>query len=184
MSGRDSEGPGACGNMDCPGGLSCLANHLHDDSGRILVLGWGSGDRLRVLFDPGPKGLCLYSQAHFCPGDPITIYDGHLVHKTASLRPTSPDYQMRSSHFHSMYDYVVCGFRDVYQGRGVGSLINHSFRPNAKIAIRRGLWPYHGVSMLDPTYLLVLCAKHISPGDEITIKYSKLTCSRLRIPYK
>ena len=184
MAGHDCEGSAACGTVGCSGGLACLANHLRDDSGVILHFGWGVGSRLRVVLEDGPKGLCLHSLVNFSPGDIITVYDGVVLHKMSTPRPNSSHFFADCSHYHAMHDYAVAGFKDVFQGRGLGSLSNHSFHANAKVVVRHGFWPYYGLKMLEPTHLLLRCSRPISPGDEICIQYSKLTCERLCIRYK
>ena len=83
---QNFEGPGACGSSSCFGGLVCLTNHICDEFGNPLPFGWGNGSRLCVVLDHGVKGVCLFSQI----GDPITIYDGHRLHRSACPRPTSP----------------------------------------------------------------------------------------------
>ena len=184
MGGHNFEGPGACGTSDCPGGLACLANHVRDQFGFTLHFGWGVGSRLRVVLDDGPKGLCLLSLAYFKPGDTITVYDGVVLHKTTSTpKPSSPQFFLECTHYHAMNDYAIAGFKDAFQGRGLGSLANHCYQANAKVVMRHGKWPYYGLRMLEPTHLILECSRPISPGEEICIRYSKLTCERLSIPY-
>ena len=183
MAAQNFGSDGACGVLGCLGGLSCLADHSQDKFGNMMHFGWGNGERLHVRLDPGPKGFCLYSSVSFLPGDPVTTYDGHILHKTATPRSDCVDFYSKCTHYHAMHEYVVSGFKDVIQGRGLGSLINHSFTPNVKIVIRDGCWPYYGGEMLEPTHLLVVCCSHIEPGEEILMRYSKRTCDRLCIPY-
>ena len=152
----------------------------------------GAGVAVRKSAVPG-AGMGLFAAQSFEVGDPITVYDGLLVHKTAVKKPTNVQ-SAEQSHYLAVKqsDLVVQGLTCVIMGRGGGSFANHSFEPNARLDLfsnsKYGAnWHvYFGDDVTASTNsshrIVVLVAKvPIPKGEEIFIKYSRSTCERMGI---
>ena len=178
-----------CGVLGCSGGLACFSGHLKNRLGEFLEFGFGVGEHLDVRASViEGAGLGLFSRRLFTSGTIISIYDGHVSHK--SCIPVMP-YRLATStftHLHSIprTDFVVWGFRFVIHGRGVASFSNHSYCPNARVVCRPGAYPYTGSRSCPwlTSHLALVAVTTIHPGQEITIKYSKHTCARMGIEFQ
>ena len=177
-----------CTRCVCSGGLACVAKHISNRRGVFLDFGFPLGFALciRASFIDG-AGLGLFSKRYFQAGSIITVYDGHVTHKTGvPVRPHQAQ-GPAFSHLHSIprSDFVVWGFRYPTHGRGVGSFANHSCQPNARVTLRNGVFPYLGSRScpLLTTHLIVIATADVHPDQEITINYGRNNCARLGIPY-
>ena len=80
---------------------------------------------------------------------------------------------------------MIAGLRYVVDGRGMGSFANHSYGENARLSSRFGVYPYFGhfgCIGLD-MHVVVVATKTIHPNEEMFIRYSRHSCTRLGIDY-
>ena len=174
-----------CDGVSCAGGLVCIAGHPIGRLGSQITFGFSLGDMLVVrtsVIDGAGQGL--FVRSFFSTDVILTTYDGHVSHKT--MAPDSA-YNDRFAHLHAIprTEYVVWGFRYPVQGRGLGSFANHSSSPNARVCVRKGVFPYLGYSdcPLLRCHLVLQSIRDLHSDDEVTINNGRCTCRRLSIPY-
>ena len=178
-----------CGHVACSGGLACFAGHITNRLGEFVDFGFGVGDhldvRVSIIHD---AGLGLFSRRLFFAGNVVSIYDGHVSHKSFFSAMPHRFTSTTHTHLHSIprSEFVVWGFRYVIHGRGVGSFANHAYHPNAKVVCRPGAYPYTGCRSCPwlTSHLALVALTTIHPDEEITIRYSKHTCARFGIAFK
>ena len=182
-------GSGSCPFPACVGGLDCLANHCVDVIGRPLSFGFSLQRGVDVRPSSNPLAdLGLFSERVFQPRDVVTTYDGHVAHCTRFPKAFKTSNSCSYSHFCSISGskFVIVGLRYAVDGRGMGSFANHKYHANARLLSRFGRYPYlghFGCVGLD-MHVVLIATKRIFPNDEIFIRYSKNTCSRLHIDFK
>ena len=150
------------------------------------ALGFGPGDTLYVDCSTLPNaGHGLFSNHSFVSGEVISLYDGIVLDKVTS-GPANAQKAAALKHACKIKgtEYVVLGFECALSGRGLGSFTNHSPSNNAVIATKSYHVRYlnsHNCPFLRRC-LVLQAVPAISPDDEIFVKYSKTTLSRLNIP--
>ena len=181
-------GSRSCLFPGCIGGLDCLANHCADLFGRLLSFGCSLHRSLDVRSSTiALAGLGLFAERIFRVREVVTTYDGHVVHCTRFPRAFQASGERAFSHFCSISgsDFVIAGLRYAVDGRGMGSFANHRYTANARLVSRFGQYPYlghFGCIGLD-MHVVIIAVKTIHPNEEIFIRYSKLSCTRLGIDY-
>ena len=132
-------------------------------------------------------GQGLFVRTLFDEGTILTVYDGHVSHKTMAPDLASRCQDQRFAHLHAIpsTEYLVWGLQYPILGRGMGSFANHSSKPNAKACVRTGVFPYLGYSdcPLLRRHLVLQALRVIHADEEVTINYGRHTCHRLSIPY-
>ena len=185
---QGGSGSRSCGVPSCVGGLDCLANHCVDLFGRSLSFGFSVRRGVDVRSSTiHLAGLGLFSERHFCARDVITTYDGHVVHCTRFPKAFQVSTESAYSHFCSISgsEFLIAGLRYAADGRGMGSFANHKYVANARLSSRFGWFPYFGhfgCIGLD-MHVVLIATKSIQPNEEIFIRYSKHSCTRLGIDY-
>jgi len=149
------------------------------------VLGYGPGDALfvdRSTVLNGGDGL--FSSIFFVPGDVITLYDGIVVPNLGLPHAnTSEGASMTHACKIKGSEYTILGLRYTTKGRGLGSFANHNMNNNARLQTRnRYVRYYNAFACLQLSKcVLVEATSHISPGEEIFVRYDKHTLARLSI---
>ena len=132
-------------------------------------------------------GLGLFSERTFRAREVLTTYDGHVLHCTRFPRALHASTVSANSHVCSISgsDFVIAGLRYAVNGRGMGSFANHMYNANARLASRFGRYPYFGHfgSVGLDMHVVLIATKTIQPNEEIFIRYSKHSCTRLGIDF-
>ena len=149
------------------------------------ALGFGPGKILFVDTSTLPNaGFGLFSKVSFVPGDAITLYDGIAVDKVHTTFASKDDGTLSHACKVKGTEYVILGLRFACKGRGLGSFANHSNNNNAIIQTKQMTVRYYNLQCCPflRRCLVVEATANIHPGDEIFVRYSRLTLARLQIP--
>ena len=150
------------------------------------IIGYSCGSKLdvRPSLIPG-SGLGLFASSFFAKGSFVTVYDGVVRHVSAMPAARDSFSCGPFTHAHKIpgTEYIVCGFRCVLFGRGLGSFSNHHRHNNARVVRLPGKYRYQDYAScpLLQSFLVLVTVCDIEPGAEIYVKYSKLTMNRLGI---
>lgn len=138
-------------------------------------------------------GKGVFARRSFQKGDFVTFYDGVLVSKSmveVASRMKGDEATVHCWNI-SVHDYVICGLKSEFIGRGVGSFVNHSseaanVRFNKEKSAPSGFSYITTVGITDDQRIPVVymeATRNIEKDEEIFVNYGRMTCRRLGIPY-
>ena len=130
-------------------------------------------------------GLAVIAHKPFRCGDIITVYDGGLFNKL-HVPPANDYFSALNTHLCSipMTDFVISGLQVPVTGRGGGSFVNHSAPPGANARLSSIKFPFEFFCGTHSDRVVVIVAlRDISPGEEVTSRYPRQTCARLRLDF-
>ena len=149
------------------------------------TLGYGPGSALFLKISNVPgAGYGLFSRIYFAPGDVISLYDGIVMHNSQVVKANTPP-AAAFSHVCKVKgtEYVILGLQYAIEGRGMGSFANHSHSNNSRLVPRNRKVRYfnHHHAIYLTRCMVVEAITSISPGEEISVRYSSHTLARLDI---